>query len=1027
MNVKIVLPQVAALHSIVCHLLCPLTLACLMTAGLVLPAGGQEPAPPLPPTEAIGSYEGQPVSAVEIVGQPDTVISKLNPLLQQKAGQPFSEQQVQASISALKKEGKFQEVQLQVRPEANGVRIRFVPQPALYFGVYDFPGAIPTFPYSRLLQISGYESQEPYSPFALQQAETHLTKFFQRAGFFLAVVHAKPRFEEAKGIVNVDFQADLNRRAKIGEITIEGVSAEETAKLRKSLQTVMARLRGAYLKYRTSYTEKKLQTATSYLQRQLAGSRHLTAQVKLVSANYHPESNLADVTFNVIPGPETNVSITGAHLWRWTRKRLVPIYQENTINDELIAEGQRNLTSFFQSKGYFDVKVTTELNRQPNVINLLYRIEEGPRHRVQKITVSGNRQFSDRTLLSTAAVQKGRLFSHGKYSERLLRQTVSSITDLYHAAGYSQAKVTPRVTRSNGNLIIALAVQEGPLDVVETLQLRGNVQVSLSQLAPKGLQLGPGKPFSQQLLRHDRNNIMARYLTLGYLTANFRATVRPVDHDPHRLAVAYLIYEGPKVETSRTLIIGEQHTKPSLIAKTAAIKVQQPLSQENMLAAESRLYALGPFDWSEVNIRRPITTQSQEDVTIKVHESRRNIITTGFGFEVINRGGSVPSGTVAVPGLPPVGLPSNFQTSEKTFYGPRGSIEYTRQNLRGMAESFTASGFAGRLDQRGTLTYRMPRFRGSSWNVSVIGSGENNSENPIYTAQTGQSGLQFQKPLDAKRTKNVILRYGFQYTSISSLLIPGLVPPQDQQYRLSNLNAAYTRDTRDNPLNAHRGIYQSFDVTFNTTVLGSSVDFARFVGQVAYYKNIGHDIIWANSIRLGLEQPFNGSFVPLSEQFFTGGGSTLRGFPLNGAGPQRELPACGDPTNPATCTQITVPLGGNQLFLLNSELRIPLPFDFPAPIHKNLGIALFYDGGNSFTEIGFHHIDFGQCTTNVVSSGTSSTVSTGALSNCFSSSIGGGLRYSTPIGPVRIDLGHNLNGIPGIKSTELFITLGQAF
>ncbi len=266
----------------------------------------------------------------------------------------------------------------------------------------------------------------------------------------------------------------------------------------------------------------------------------------------------------------------------------------------------------------------------------------------------------------------------------------------------------------------------------------------------------------------------------------------------------------------------------------------------------------------------------------------------------------------------------------------------------------------------------MPRFRGSSWNASITGSGENNTENPIFSAQTGQSGVQFQKPLDAKRTKNVILRYGFQYTSLSRLLIPGLVPPQDQQYHLSNLGAAYTRDTRDNPLDAHHGIYQSFDITLNTSVLGSSADFARFLGQVSYYKKLGHNIVWANSIRLGLEQPFNGSFVPLSEQFFTGGGSTLRGFPLNGAGPQRELPACGDPSNPATCTQITVPFGGNQLFLLNTEFRIPLPIDFPAPIHKNLGIAIFYDGGNAFTQIGFHHIDFGQCTSNIVASGSAS-------------------------------------------------------
>jgi outer membrane protein assembly factor BamA len=1001
--------------------------AALIVAGAVLPARGQNQASPLSPTQGIGSYEGQPVSAVEAVGQPDVTTSQLEALIRQKAGQPFSQQQIEASISTLKKEGRIQDVQLQVLPEASGVRVRFVLQPALYFGVYEFPGAIRVFSYSRLLQISNYQSQEPYSALDLRQAEANLTKFFQRAGLFEAVVHAQSQPDPANGLINVDFQTDLKRRAKVGKIMIEGVSPEETAKLQKSLQTVMARLRGAYLKNGTTYTYKKLQTATSYLQRELSKDRHLTAQVNLVSANYHLETNFADVTFQVTPGPETKLEITGAHLRSWTRKRLIPIYQEKTFNSELIDEGQRNLTSYFQSKGYFDAKVTTEINRQPSNINLVYRIDRGPRHKVGNITVTGNQQFSDKVLLSSAAVSKGGLLSHGKYSEQLLRQTVSSITNLYRAAGYGQAKVVPRVTKSEGNLIIELTVQEGLRDTVETLRLQGNATVPLSQLAPKGLQLAPGKAYSPQLLRQDRNNIMARYLTLGYLTANFRATVTPVDHNPHRLAVTYAIYEGPKVETSQVILVGHQHTKPSLIRKTADIKLNRPLSQGDLLTAESRLYALDPFDWAEVNLRRPITTQSQEEVTIKVHESKRNTVTTGFGFEVINRGGSIPSGTVAVPGLPPVGLPSSFQTSEKTFYGPRGSIEYTRHNLRGMAESFTASGLAGRLDQRGTLTYRIPRFRGSSWNASITASGENNTENPIFGAQTGQSGLQFQKPLDAHRTKNVILRYSFQYTSLSNLLIPGLVLPQDQQYRLSNLGAAYTRDTRDSPLDAHHGIYQSFDITFNSSVLGSSADFARILGQISYYKNVGHHIIWANSIRLGLEQPFNGSYVPLSEQFFTGGGSTLRGFPLNGAGPQRELPACGDPSNPATCTQITVPFGGNQLFLINSEFRIPLPFDFPAPIHKNLGIAIFYDGGNAFTQIGFHHIDFGGCTSNIVANGVTSTVPTSAIRNCFTSSVGAGLRYSTPVGPIRIDIGHNLNGIPGIQSTELFITLGQAF
>jgi len=129
----------------------------------------------------------------------------------------------------------------------------------------------------------------------------------------------------------------------------------------------------------------------------------------------------------------------------------------------------------------------------------------------------------------------------------------------------------------------------------------------------------------------------------------------------------------------------------------------------------------------------------------------------------------------------------------------------------------------------------------------------------------------------------------------------------------------------------------------------------------------------------------------------------LRGFPLNGAGPQRTIPACGNPADTSTCSLITVPVGGNQLLILNTELRIPAPIDLPI-VHKNLGFAVFYDGGNVFQSVGFRN--FGAQYTN---------------------SIGAGLRYSTPVGPIRIDIGHNLNAAPGLKSTQIFVTLGQAF
>ena len=199
-------------------------------------------------------------------------------------------------------------------------------------------------------------------------------------------------------------------------------------------------------------------------------------------------------------------------------------------------------------------------------------------------------------------------------------------------------------------------------------------------------------------------------------------------------------------------------------------------------------------------------------------------------------------------------------------------------------------------------------------------------------------------------------------------------------------------------------MYESLDIGVNPSFLGSNTNFSRFLGQTAYYRHVGgNNVVWANSLRLGFESAFAGAHVPLSERFFSGGGSTLRGFSLNGAGPQRNVAVCSNPADTTTCSQIPAPLGGKQLVIFNSEVRFPIPVDFPL-IGNKLGGVVFYDGGNVYNSIGFHSF----------------------LDN-YSNTIGFGLRYATPVGPVRIDIGHNLNPVTGVKATQLFITLGQAF
>ena len=294
-------------------------------------------------------------------------------------------------------------------------------------------------------------------------------------------------------------------------------------------------------------------------------------------------------------------------------------------------------------------------------------------------------------------------------------------------------------------------------------------------------------------------------------------------------------------------------------------------------------------------------------------------------------------------------------------------------------------------------TYLQPHFIGSSWSSLSSFSIERTTENPLFAAGLGDLSFQVEKLLSRKTNTRLQLRYDFNKTELSHLLVPELVLPQDRNIHLSTVSSTLIRDTRDKPLDAHRGVFATVDFRITPTALGSSATFAKLFGQYAYYKPV-HSFVFANSVRLGLAKAFEGSFVPTSQLYFSGGGTSLRGFPIDEAGPQRVVPFCNVLKNQTGCVNITLPVGGRQLFILNSEMR------FPLRVMRDLGGVVFYDGGNVYSAINFNN-----------------------FTNNYTNTVGVGLRYATPIGPIRIDVGRNLNPVPGINATQYFITLGQAF
>ena len=953
------------------------------------------------PLNSYVGFEGQPVSKVEIAVSPNVDMGKIRPLIKQEANQPFSTSAIRESVDALQQTHLFTQVHVDLAPEQDGLRVRFILEPTDYIGVIQFEGLGTEFTYTVLLQAVNFSEQSPYVPSMETDGQKGLLDYLHTRGFFAAVATPEVRRDEAHRIVNIVYHCTLHRQARIRDLEFSGLTPQQAAHVRGALRGFVAKFKRLTVKPGQKYDELRLTKSLALIRDHLREGARLPPTVRLGPPRYDPDSNRVDVTFNVTPGPDASVEVMGAKISKKTLRRLVPIYQEGTVDQDLVDEGTANLKSYFQTKGYFNVTGNSRIEQQGSAVNVIYEMNPGLRHRVSAVRFDGNHFFTDSQLKARIQIKKGSFFLHGSFSEQLLKSSQASLTQLYQDAGFQGVSVQAKVQDFKPQLEVTFEIQEGVQDHVASLRLVDNkTQTEAALNAKYPLHLQPGQSFSRKKLDTDRNQILAAYLDLGYPNATVRAAATPTPQDPHKVDVTFTIDEGPQVRISDVVLLGDQHTNASFIQGMAQkrIKDGDPLSEKNILQAESDLYDLGVFDWASIKSLQPVTDQTQEQVLIKVHESPLNSMDIGGGVEVIPRDGSLPVNSVVVPGLPPISVGNNFTVSQKSYWGPRFTFDFSRHNILGKAQTATIGTVLSRLDQRAFITYADPYLGGSSWSGLLSVSAERTTENPVYTAQLALASFQIDRTLDPKRTQHLIGRYTFNHTILSNILIPDLVLPQDQNVRLSTISAEYIHDTRDKPLDAHKGVYQTLDFGVTSTVFGAGANFVRFLGQTAFYHSVKPWLVLADNFRFGFAAQYANSLVPLSEEFFSGGPDSLRGFPVDGAGPQRPVQVCSNPANPATCTLISVPVGGNMLFIVNSEARFPLPGG------HGIGGVIFYDGGNVYSNINLRQ-----------------------FADDFTHTVGAGLRYETPVGPVRFDVGYRITSVPGVRATQYFVTFGQSF
>jgi outer membrane protein insertion porin family len=991
--------------------------------GSALPSynGTQSEAPqsaqPVPTSQSLRGWAGLNVLEIRYAGVTRDNLDPLPDLLDQQPNAPLDPVKVRDSLRRLFATGLYQTIAVDGEKQGDGVILTYTGKPTIFLGRVLVRGVKRT---QLTNQLSYSTRLTPGTPFTQQKID-HATDLLQQAlqenGFYQGSIVHHTKIDPAHSQEDIQFNVTTGAAARVGDVSVKGDSGMTLPEFRKK----------AKLKPGSKVNRDTVSRALADIRKTYQKQQRLEPNVRLASKQYEPSANHLNLSFQDDRGPVVKVIVEGASLSKGKIKSLVPIYAEGALDEDLLNSGSKRIRDYLQRAGYFDAKVTYSMDHPDGLTRVTYDVAPGTRDRIQSVAVTGNKYFGDWTLMQRLGVQPTALFvPHGMYSLALQQADVNTITALYQNNGFTNVKVTPEVRDKGTNpknheriLAVIYRVEEGVQQKVGVYQIEGVTEAQRKDLQ-SNLRLEHGQPYSGNNLAADRDAIVGYFLDHGFDQAKVTVRQAPSAQDPNLIDVHVEVTPGDQIFIRNVLISGLHYTRPGTVKHQITVAPGQPLDQSKLLDTQRQLYNLTLFNQVNTEVENPAGDELRKNILIQFDEARRWDVIYGVGLQA--QTGTPNTNCPNAVSLIQLGInPATFTCSPNGHIGASALVELdiSRINLFGRNQTITFRSEYGTLEQQITAQYTTPRFLNHRTLDFSTDVGYINAQNVItFASSTEEGDIRVTQHPDLINTLIYQLSYRRVKVDPNTIQVaPNLIPLLSEPVRVGGPELTWIRDTRrPEPLDAQSGMYNSIqEFASDNAFLTSQANFNHFDWSNSTYYTIGKhkNFVFARNTRFGLERVFGEArfeSIPLPERLYAGGPESLRGFPLNSAGPRDSLTG--------------FPIGGAGVFVNQAELRLPNP-QLPW-FGKSLGFVLFHDMGNVFnnsSDIWPAAIRIKQphsytCTApqylNVNAqeavSRSSSTNPTGTCNfNDFSHSVGVGGRYHTPIGPIRFDMSYNLN------------------
>lgn len=913
-------------------------------------------------------YEGKPIASVKVQSVSKNLSApeeQLRDIIDIRQGEAFSLAKIRGAIRKLYTTGRASDVSVSASVAGAGVELTFTFTPQAKVASVAFLGT-PVFPSDVLLsRVSTLDRGARITDRNLSLASSELAVFYRENGYYRATITPSVALDATGANGTVTMNVSPGDPTVVSEFRIE---------IRSQAISAAELLEHVTGKPGEVFSRTQLQQDVDAIKALLFSRGFLDAHVDDPAVQYDSSENEVAISITGAAGLIVNVEVSGYELSKKKERELLPILTDGGLEDYVLEDGRRKLYDYVQRQGYFFASVEYEVLRPgSDRATVEYKVDKNQRYRVREIRMQGTIHLTVDDVRAELRSTVGGPFRRGLTSREYLQRDSELIARKLAEQGYRRAAVRERrlgFKTGTEDLVVTFVVDEGALSRIASVDIAGNTEFPAEELK-RSVAVKPNDPFSQVALNKGTESILAKYGAEGFVTTSVEIEAQELE--PGSIAVTYNIHEGPRVSINRTVVFGNRVTRRSAINRYLSFRTGELLKLEDINRSEQDLYSTGAF--KEVKITTEPVGQAESgpkrtekhDVTVSVVEASTRQIVYGFGYQSDD--------------------------------GPRGIFEISSVNWLGTLTTLSFKTRDSRREQLSQVSWLNPRP--ARFRMPLLLSFLYQRQNEVSFDNTRLTALaQLERRFGASNL--LFLRYNFEKVDIFDVRSSRDLFFNSENVKLGRLSATLIRDTRDNAFDPSKGAFSSIDASITARWLLGNAQFSRFFGEHQRFYRLPktRNAVYATDLRIGLAVPYgSATSLPISERFFAGGATTLRGFAFQQAGPRDTLtiPATGEViVDPKTGRPKTGPIGGNALIALNNELRFP--------IFNPIGGVLFSDTGNIFK--------------------TASAVRLDGMSQ----TIGFGLRVRTPLGPLRLDFGYLVTAPPpGFKRGQFHFSFGQAF